>query len=195
MSTQNMFPSTGPDAAPAPAPGQEAAETPDKTPVEGTQDDAQDGDATDPKQDDPKQDDTDWKSRSRDWERKAKANKAAADELATLKEQQMTAEQRAAERERKAEERIQEAEARAARREIALDYSLDKQDAVLLDDMTDEDAMRRLAKRLQAAAKAEQSEDGVDSTLVRRKQRTDPPMSKDAQARKVARSVFSGQGQ
>ena len=189
MTVPNMFQSTGPDAAQAP--GQKATETPDKTPEEGTEDAAQDGDATEP----PKQDDTDWKSRSRDWERKAKANKAAADELAALKEQQMTAEQRAAERERKAEERIQEAEARATRREIALDYSLDKQDAVLLDDMTDEDAMRRLAKRLQAAAKAEKSEDGVDSTLVRRKQRTEPPMSPDAQARKVARSVFSGTGQ
>ena len=189
MTIPNMFPSTGPDAAPAT--GQKAAETPDKTPQEGTEDAAQDGDVTEP----PKQDDTDWKARSRDWERKAKANKAAADELAALKEQQMTAEQRAAERERKAEARIQEAEARATRREIALDYSLDKQDAMLLDDLTDEDAMRRLAKRLQAAAKAEKSEDGVDSTLVRRKQRTDPPLSQDAQARKVARSVFSGQGQ
>ena len=189
MTIPNMFPSAGPDAAPST--GQKAAETPDKTPQEGTEDAAQDGDATEP----PKQDDTDWKSRSRDWERKAKANKAAADELAALKEQQMTAEQRAAERERKAEARIQEAEARATRREIALDYSLDKQDAMLLDDLTDEDAMRRLAKRLQAAAKAEKSEDGVDSTLVRRKQRTDPPLSQDAQARKVARSVFSGQGQ
>lgn len=90
----------------------------------------------------------DWKAKAREWEKRAKDNKSAADELAQLREQQKTAEQKAADREKAAIERAAIAEAKAVRREVALDFGLSKDDASLLDDLTDEDAMKRLAKRL-----------------------------------------------
>lgn len=96
-----------------------------------------------------------WRQKAREQEKRAKENKAAADELSQLKEQQKTAEQKAAEREAAATQRAEEAEARALRREVALDptgdgksHPLSKEDAALLDDLSDEDAMRRFAARL-----------------------------------------------
>lgn len=63
--------------------------------------------------------DVDWKAKSREWERRAKDNKAAADKLAELEEAQKTAEQRAAERLAEAERRAVEFEAKATRAEVA----------------------------------------------------------------------------
>jgi delta 1-pyrroline-5-carboxylate dehydrogenase len=100
-----------------------------------------------------------WKAKAREQEKRAKDNKAAADELAQLRETQKSSEQKAADREAAAIKRAEEAEARALRREIALDpagdgksAALSAADAALLDDLTDEDAMRRLAARLAANA-------------------------------------------
>lgn len=87
----------------------------------------------------------------------AKANADAAKRLSEIEDAQKTAEQRAAEREAAAEKRIADAEARAERRDVAIEHGLSTEDAALLDDLTDPDAMRRLAGRLAAAAKAEAS--------------------------------------
>ena len=78
--------------------------------------------------------------------------KAKAARLAEIEDAQKTAEQKSAEREAAAEKRAADAEARASRREIALDFKLSKDDAALLDTVSDEDAMRALAKRLAVAA-------------------------------------------
>ena len=61
----------------------------------------------------------DWKAKAREWERRAKENKAAADKLAELEEAQKTAEQKAAERLAEAERRAQEAENRVLRADVA----------------------------------------------------------------------------
>ena len=61
----------------------------------------------------------DWKAKAREWEKRAKENKASADKLAELEEAQKSAEQRAAEREAAAERRAAEAEAKAARADVA----------------------------------------------------------------------------
>lgn len=61
----------------------------------------------------------DWKAKSREWERRAKENKAAADRLAELEEAQKTAEQKAAERLAAAERKAAEAELRALRADVA----------------------------------------------------------------------------
>ena len=90
----------------------------------------------------------DWKAKAREWEKRAKENKSAQDELQKVRDASKTAEQKAAEREAAAEQRAAEAEARATRREVAIEYSLPKEDAELLDALTDEDAMRRFAERL-----------------------------------------------
>ena len=130
----------------------------------------------------------DWKARSREWERKAKSLKTAADELAALKAEQQTAEERAATRQQEAEQRAAEAEARALRREIALEYSLSSDDASLLDDITDEDAIRRMAKRLQGTP----SKGEAKGSVRRQKPREGAPESQHAATRKLARSLFSG---
>lgn len=96
----------------------------------------------------PKVESIDWKSKAREWEKRAKDNKSAADELTRLREEQKSAEQKAADREKAALDRATAAEAKAIRREVALEYGLSKDDAALLDDLGDEDAMKRLAERL-----------------------------------------------
>ena len=82
----------------------------------------------------------------------AKANAEAAKRLAEIEEAGKSEAEKAAERVAEAERRAAEAEARVLRREIALEHKLDKDDAALLDALTDEDAMRSLAKRLAAPA-------------------------------------------
>lgn len=100
----------------------------------------------------------DWKAKAREWESRAKANKTAADELAAIKESQKSEAEKAAERLTAAEQRAAQAEARALRRDVALDFKLSKEDADLLDSITDEDAMRALAGRLaKGAAEAKAS--------------------------------------
>ena len=86
----------------------------------------------------------------------AKANAGAAQRLAEIEEAQKTAEQKAAERLAKAEKAAADAEARALRREVALEHKLGKDDAALLDSITDEDAMRALAARLAGGGSKQQ---------------------------------------
>lgn len=69
---------------------------------------------------------TDWKAKyeemrahSRDWEKKAKENLGAAEELAKLKEQQMTEQEKANARAEKAEGELAEMKAKADRLENA----------------------------------------------------------------------------
>src|SRR5690606_38338309 len=98
----------------------------------------------------------DWKTEARKWVRRAKENAEAARRLAEIDEAQKSEAEKFAEQLAKAEAAAREAEARALRREIALEHGLSKEDAALLDAVTDEDAMRRLAARLAKQA-AEQS--------------------------------------
>lgn len=83
--------------------------------------------------------------------------RSKAARLAEIEQANMTEAQKAAEQLSAAERRAADAEARAVRREIALEHQLDKDDAALLDGMTDEDAMRRLAERLAKAAQGVES--------------------------------------
>lgn len=78
----------------------------------------------------------------------AKANAEAARRLAEIEEAQKVEAEKVAERLAKAERAVAEAEARALRRETALEYRLSAEDALLLDAVVDEEAMRALAKRL-----------------------------------------------
>ena len=90
----------------------------------------------------PKVDEIDWKAEARKWEQRAKDNKAAAESASK------TEAEKVAERLTAVEKRAVEAEARVLRRDVALEFSLSKDDAALLDKITDEDAMRALAERL-----------------------------------------------
>lgn len=92
-----------------------------------------------------------WKAMARKHEQAAKANADAADRLAKLEAAQMSEAEKAADRLTKAEQRAVQAEAKALRREIALEHKLSSEDAGLLDNVTDESAMRALAARLAGA--------------------------------------------
>lgn len=110
---------------------------------------------------------TDWQAeasrlreelaKARKWEARAKENKAAADRLAEFERQQMSEAERTEARIRDAEKRAAELEAANDRKDVAIEYRLSSDDAALLDDLTDPEAMRRLAARLQAASEAEAS--------------------------------------
>lgn len=58
----------------------------------------------------PAADATDWKAMARKWEKQAKENKAAADELAKLKEASMTEQELAAKRAEETAEQLREAQ-------------------------------------------------------------------------------------
>lgn len=92
----------------------------------------------------------DWKAKAREWEKRAKANAGAAKKLAEIEESSKSEAQKAADRATAAEQRAVEAEAKVLRRDIAIEHKLGKDDAALLDALTDEDAMRALAARLGA---------------------------------------------
>lgn len=108
----------------------------------------------------PAADTTDWKAEARKHEQRAKANAAAAKELADLKAAQMSDEEkRAAELKTAAVERDQ-ARAEAARERAARVHKLTDDDLALLDGVpADQFAARAaaLAKRIQAAAVPQQS--------------------------------------
>lgn len=74
----------------------------------------------------------DWKAKAREWEKRAKDNKAAADELAQMKESSKTEAERQAERITKAEAEVAQVPAKVA---DAL-----KSHLVTLHEITDEDA-------------------------------------------------------
>lgn len=134
-----------------------------------------------------------WKKFSRDNEKMAKSNRSAAEELQKLKDAQKTEAEKAIENAEKAEKRAFEAEAKLLRREVALDHKLSKEDAELLDDLTDEDAIRRMAERLAKSSEAEDDKP-EDRAVRRRKPRQTGPESNDDKARKVASKLFSNNG-
>lgn len=94
------------------------------------------------------QDGTDWKAEARKWENRAKENRAAADELAALKDSQKTAEQRFEDRLREVEQRAADAETKALRSDIAAEHGITAQDRDLFLTGTDEETLTAQAKRL-----------------------------------------------
>lgn len=148
--------------------------------------------STDPAQGEPAPEpqptpEVDWKAKAREWERRAKENKSAADELATIRESQKSEAQKAADRLAEAERKAADAEARAVRRDVALDFKLSKEDAALLDSITDEDAMRALAGRLARDSEAERKKTGNRDPLAGRTA-TNPASDDHA----VVRGLFGG---
>ena len=101
----------------------------------------------------------DWKAKAREGEKRAKDNKSAADELASMKDSQKSAEQKFEERLSGMEKRAQEAEARALRSDIASTYGISKEDRDLFLTGSDEAALTAQAKRL-ADRVADQKKNG-----------------------------------
>jgi len=111
----------------------------------------------------------------------AKANAGAAQRLAEIEEANKTEAEKAAERLAKAEQTAKDAEARVLRREVALEHKLGKDDAALLDSITDEDAMRALAARLAGGGSKQKNHVPREGSN---------PASGSSDEREFARSLF-----
>lgn len=102
-----------------------------------------------------KTDTTDWASEAKKWEKRAKENKSAADELAALKQSQMTEAERTAARLAEMERETQAARTEARRFRTATRHGISDEDAELFLTATDEETLERQAKAL--AARSAQS--------------------------------------
>lgn len=105
--------------------------------------------------------------------------KAKAAKLDEIEEANKSEAEKVAERLAKAEAAAREAEARALRREIALEHGLSKEDAALLDAVTDEDAMRRLAARLAEQAAERGNHISTSGAYVPAEGKTPPALNSD----------------
>lgn len=124
--------------------------------------------------------DTDWKAEARKWQQRAQENFEARKRLNELEESQKSEAEKVADRLRQAQEEAQQARADAARFRIAAEHRLSTEDAELL--TGDEDAMKRLAARLAAAAEASASPRTPRPNPAQREGDA-PADDKDAQAR------------
>lgn len=91
-----------------------------------------------------------WKAMSRETEKKATANKAAADELAQIKDAQKSVEQRQAEELARFREEAVQARTESLRWRIAATHGISAEDAELFLTGRDEDTMTAQATRLAA---------------------------------------------
>lgn len=104
--------------------------------------------AQEPEAQEPKVDEIDWKAKAREWERRAKENKSAADRLAEIEEANKTEAQKAAERLAAAEKAAADATREALRFKIAAKFQIGDEDADLFLTGSDEETLTRQATRL-----------------------------------------------
>ena len=78
--------------------------------------------------------------------------KERAQKLDELEQEQMTEAEKTAARLKAAEDRAAELEAANGRKDVVIEFGLSKEDAEILEDITDIDAMKRIAERLAAAS-------------------------------------------
>lgn len=104
---------------------------------------------------------------SRDWEKQAKANKAAADELEQLKAAQMTEQEKANARAEKAEAELAALKAEAARMEAAQDISAKYGVPLeLLNFCKDRDAMEQFAAVYRDKAPKQHAAPSADGSRI-----------------------------
>ena len=124
---------------------------------------------------------TDWQAKyeemrghMRDWEKKAKANQSAAEELEKLKAAQMTEQEKEKARADKAESELAALKAEQARTEAAMRISAEKGVPIeMLMFCSDEEAMNQFAKKYAEAAHV-QSAPSASGTRVIRSGETKP---------------------
>lgn len=142
---------------------------------------AQAPDAPEPEQ---KVDEIDWKAKARDWEKRAKDNKSAADRLAEIEAANQTEAEKVAARIAKAEQEATAAKAEATRYRIATESKLSAEDAALLEHVTSEDGMRAIAQRL-AGAESDKKKQGLHVPGEGKS-----PASAESEELRVTRSLF-----
>lgn len=132
-------------------------------------------------------DDTDWKAKAREWERRAKENKSAADELTALRDTQKTAEQKFEERLAEIEKRAVAAETNALRSNIAAKHGISAEDRDLFLSATDEATLTAQAERL-AAREADRKKNGN----IAPKEGAPKNTGTDGEIREFASNLFGG---
>ena len=95
-----------------------------------------------------------WKSKAREQEKRAKANAAAADELAQIREASKTEAEKAADRLRELEQERDTAVREALRFKVATKYGISDEDADLFLNGSDEESLTKQAERLAARTEA-----------------------------------------
>jgi hypothetical protein len=98
--------------------------------------------------------DIDWKAKSREWERRAKENKSAAEELAQLKQSQMSDQERLTAQLTEAQQAAEAARAEALRYRIAVRHGINDEDAETFLTGRDEETLTRQAERLATLAQS-----------------------------------------
>lgn len=92
--------------------------------------------------------DVDWKSKAREWEKRAKANAEAASKLTALEESQKTESQKLADSLTSAKEEVAEARLDALRYRTATKFKISDEDAETFLTGIDEETIVRQAQRL-----------------------------------------------
>lgn len=125
---------------------------------------------------------TDWKAKyeemrghMRDWEKKAKANQSAADELEKLRAEQMTEQEKERERADNAERELAELKAEKARTEAAL--RINKETGVPLDLLmfcADEEAMSDFAEKYTAGTRIQSAPSAASVSRIIRGEEKKP---------------------
>ena len=99
----------------------------------------------------------DWKAKAREWESKAKANKTAADELASLKASQMSEQERLTAQLAEATKAAETARLEAMRYRVATQFGIAKDDAEEFLFGDDEETLTRKAQRFIERTQAPQN--------------------------------------
>jgi hypothetical protein len=124
----------------------ESTATPTEAPAQATENEAPAA----------KVEEIDWKAKAREWEKRAKENKSAADELAQIRESQKSEAERAADALKDAKAEAEAARAELLRYQVAAKHGItDADDIALFLTGTDEETLTKQATRL-----AERSSDG-----------------------------------
>jgi hypothetical protein len=114
----------------------------------------------------------DWKAKAREWEKRAKDNKSAADELAQIREANKSEAEKTAERLAAAEKDAADARREAMRLRVATRYGIGDEDADLFLTGSDEETLQKQAERLGARIADQQKRgnvvprEGTNSTSV-----------------------------
>lgn len=127
---------------------------------------------------------TDWKAQARKWEKRAKENASAADELQKLKEAQMSELERAQSRASKAEEELKVMKAKAEHDALKASIASELNVPASLIAGSDEASMREWAKSLAEYAKPQ-----VGASVPRNSSFASAD-GKDDDKLKLARQVF-----
>lgn len=134
----------------------------------------------------PKVDDIDWKAKAREWEKRAKENKSAKDELDAIRESQKSETEKQSERLAQAERDAQAARTEALRLRVATKHGISEEDADLFLTGQDEETLTRQAKRL-SDREVDRKKHG---NHVPREGTT--PKSADSDERAFVRGLFGG---